>query len=64
MNLTHEQEQQSDLMWALKVLNGKGDTHDSAQHARWLLTQLADHANSKVIRKVATKCLHHTAATT
>lgn len=58
--MTLEQEQQSDLMWATKVLNGAGDTNDSTQHACWVLSKLSVGGCSEVIRKAATSRLQNT----
>jgi len=53
--MTEEQEHQSDLMWALKVLNGNGDKADSAAHAAWLLRKLAANGATPAIRRAAQK---------
>lgn len=58
--MTLEQEQQSDLMWATKVLNGAGDTNDSAQHACWVLSKLSVGGVTEVIRKAADSRLKNT----
>ena len=51
--MTQEQEQLSDLLWASKVLNGRGDTDDSSSHASWILSVLSVNGCTAAIRKAA-----------
>lgn len=58
--MTLEQEQQSDLMWATKVLNGAGEPDESAEHACWMLSELSVGGCTDVIRKAALSRLQNT----
>ncbi len=48
--MTLELEQDEDLNWAVSVLSGMGDEHDSRNHAEWLIHHLAKHGSSDIIR--------------
>lgn len=53
MNL--ENEQLSDLMWAMKTLFGRGDGDDSSAHAIWMLSILAVNGITENIRLKAAR---------
>lgn len=55
--MTQEQEQLADLLWATRVLNGRGDGDDSSAHAAWLLSALSVDGCSEAIRRAATSRL-------
>jgi len=55
--MVEAQEQTSDLMWAMSVLRGKGDEHDSLEHATWLLNRIEQDGASVGIRKRAANFL-------
>lgn len=48
--MTLETEQVEDLNWAVSVLSGQGDEHDSHSHAEWLIKHLAQKGASDIIR--------------
>lgn len=52
--MVEAQEQTSDLMWAMSVIRGKGDEHDSVEHAEWVIKHIEIHGATVGIRKRAT----------
>lgn len=52
--MSSEQEQTSDAMWAIQVLNGRGDENDSTNHALWMLHTLSTTGCTETIRRLAT----------
>ena len=51
--MVEAQEQTSDLMWAMSVIRGKGDEHDSVEHAEWIIKQIEENGATLRIRKRA-----------
>lgn len=48
-----EQEQMSDAMWAISVINGRGTPEDSLGHAQWMLAKLSEIGCTETIRNLA-----------
>lgn len=55
--MTIAQEQTADLMWAMSVVNGKGDEYDSLDYALWMLRQIGENGVTENIRRHAWDCL-------
>lgn len=51
--MTLANEQLSDLMWASRVLLGRGDADDSSAHAYWVLSHLSVYGVTDSIRRKA-----------
>ncbi len=59
-----EQEQMSDAMWAISVLNGRGTGDDSLSHAQWILAKLSEIGCTETIRSLASSKLQKKAEAT
>jgi len=55
--VTLAQEQVSDAMWAISVLNGRGTEEDSRDHAKWILAKLSETGCTETIRRLASSGL-------
>jgi len=61
--MTSAQEQTADLMWAMSVVNGRGDEYDSLEYALWMLRQIGENGVTENIRRNAWDCLSRMAVT-
>ena len=62
--MTLAQEQMSDAMWAISVLNGRGTEDDSRDHAKWILAKLSETGCTETIRRLASSRLQTKAEAT
>lgn len=44
-------------MWAMSVVNGRGDEYDSLEYALWMLRQIGENGVTENIRRNAWDCL-------
>jgi hypothetical protein len=44
-------------MWAMSVVNGKGDEYDSLEYALWMLREIGENGVTENIRRNAWDCL-------